>query len=282
MGGFTSATDYRAASKANPLKFSFSKAMPSGARWHSSFRSAGMPAAGADPTLGLAGAETVSKASAGALPFPDAGASLEWWITRAVRASTVNLAGYNASAIHGWTLIVDRLAHAQVAINQATGAFSPVIDGTARLAAGEGAMIIAEVSSALSAGNNVFTLDYTDQDGNAATTPSVTTVASAGANSLAYSIYPFINLADGDTGARTITGWTLVSGTATGQINLALVKVLGAVPGTFAGEISDVDLLLQANDPVAVPNAACVNLLVYSGISGSQSGYLFDVTMLQK
>lgn len=229
---------------------------------HTFWKSTGIPGAGADPSAGLAGAVTCSSATTGAILY-----------TNPTSPATMHIVGIDMySATAGTLILVDRLAHANVAINQTTGAFSPVIDGTARLDAGEGAMIMCEVTGALSAASNSFTLTYTDEVGTSSTTPTVATVASAIVGRAPYVNYLWVPLASGDKGARTITNWTLTSGTATGNINIVLAKPLASVSILSSGSMSQKDFVVELPSLPRIKDNSC--LMFYFVPSGAATAVL--------
>lgn len=230
---------------------------------HTFWKASGIPAAGSDPAAGLAGAVKCSLATTGAILY-----------TNPTGPATMHILSVLLySVTPGTFYLVDRLAHANVANNQADGDFAPVIDGRDRLAAGEGAMIICEVTGALSAGANTFILTYTNEADVSHVTPTITTVASAIVGRVPYASYLWVPLAAGDKGVRTITHWDLASGTATGNFNIVIVKPLGqiTVPGaSIAGErdfVIEIPSLPQIKDnsclmlyfvPQAAASAICV------------------------
>ena len=184
-----------------------------------------------------------------------------------------NQAAVNIEEQESWFLLYDRLAHATVAVSQSTGSFSPVIDGTARLASGEGAMIIVTATNALGTGTNTFTLTYTNQAGTGSrVTGSVTTNASQLAGRLVYgnSWIPFVDLQAGDTGARTITDWTLSSGTQTGNCSVALIKPLAWFSSTTVNCPQFKNLILNPFAWPIVHDDAALNLLAAFNDSGTQ------------
>lgn len=96
---------------------------------------------------------------------------------------------------------------------------------------GEGVQVMAVMTNPQVSGGAEFNFDYTNQDGAAKTSGIVrcagitaigslinTTRASAGSSS------PFIPLADGDTGVRSIETFRMTSGSDVGLICLVLVK----------------------------------------------------------
>ena len=237
---------------------------------HSTWLNAGNPAAGTTPTVGLGGAVAVSKTSTGALQFNNPVSGKNNFLMR------LGLYRNNSSASLGGTYyLVDRLAHANVSIDQVDGAFSPVIDGTARLAAGEGAQIICEVTTALGAAvTNVFALTYTDQDGNSSVTQQVTTIASQAVDKFAYSATNgptrlFVPLASGDRGARTITDWDLVSGIQTGAMTIALVRVLAILPEPLASSYVENEYAISMQNFVKIPNDACLQIFFVPALANT-------------
>lgn len=202
------------------------------------------PPAGSFPAAGLGSAVAVSRADVGAMQLPhvDDGTK-DTYVTHL--SSTRCNGAWTVNDIET-IMLCDRLAHVSIALNQATGAITPALDGTARLAAGEGAMIIAEVHTALSAASNVFTLTYTNEAGvTGRTTQQVSSVASAIVDRVPYAAGWYIPFQDGDAGARAITGWNLVSGTATGTLTIALVKPICMLGGVFRGSVYERNFAIQ-------------------------------------
>ena len=262
MAGFTTWDSVINAMSTNldMQRIPFTKLLPSTTASvpHTFWKSTGIPGAGTDPSAGLAGAVKCSSATTGSLIY-----------TNATSPATMSIVGLDINCNQTGTFILcDRLAHANVAINQANGSFSPIIDGTDRLGATEGGMILVEVTGALSAAANVFNLTYTNQAGASKTTANVTTVASSIVGRVPYASYLWVPLAAGDTGVRTITGWTLVSGTATGNINIVLVRPLVYAPIVTANVSMTINMV---NDVVSLPVIKDNSSLyfVYLGASAS-------------
>lgn len=103
-----------------------------------------------------------------------------------------------------------------------------------RYADGDGVMAMF-VCAAPTTGGGSFTYSYINQAGNAAVSPTISyTTASAGISSIvtsqpavAASMGPFLPLASGDTGIRSVTGITNITGTG-GLGTLVLVKPLAS------------------------------------------------------
>lgn len=208
----------------------------------------GIPVAGGSPTLGMAGAVTTDVSTTGALPLTAASGGRE------LRLMALELLSLGFEKVY----LLDRLAHAQISTSQATASFSPIIDGTARLAAGEGADIILEQTVAQSAAANTLNFTYTNQAGTGSrTTKTFTLVASTPISASPLDSNVFVPLQDGDTGVRSIEGLTAVSGAATGQFNVILVRKIAELTLTTAGGLGrGKDYFLDLpSAPVINPNA---------------------------
>lgn len=103
-----------------------------------------------------------------------------------------------------------------------------------RYADGEGVQIMAVLTNPPGAPAGLtFTVDYVDQDGAAKTSPANTFGAGVVTGTLATTDRarqgtsgPFLRLADGTTGVRSITGFTMLAGLDVGLLALVLVKPL--------------------------------------------------------
>lgn len=228
-----------------------------------SWQQSGIPVAGTTPSVGLGSAATCSKSTSGAVQFNNAPSGKNTYLQsiQALRGDS-GFSVWNA----GWVLMVDRLAHFSVNHAQASGDINPDCDGTARLASGEGAMIVVEVKSNLSAGSNSFHVTYTNQAGTTGrNTESVATVASRTVHNLAtgnlsgsVTGHIFLPLQAGDSGARVITDWVLDSGSATGQLTVALVRPLAWIPlGSFY-TTHEFEYASQHQNLVEIPDNACL------------------------
>lgn len=113
-----------------------------------------------------------------------------------------------------------------------------------RYADGEGVMIYADVVTALGATPRGFTVRYTDQDGNTGTTVSINTVANQAAINSVGAVGPFLPLAAGDRGAKSIQGATLaVGGTGAGTFALVLCKILATMRSELTSGLLEADFV---------------------------------------
>ena len=195
--------------------------------------------AGTFPTAGLGSAAVCLDSSTGGVPY-----------TNPSGGRTMHLVSFQAGCLHtgsptrGAIMLVDRICHANISRNQATGNFSPALDATSRLASGEGGQIFIECSVALGTGNTDRTFTYTNEAGTASrTTASVKDGASQayGEQIMDRATKPygyFVELQAGDKGVRSIEACTLgTSGTATGEWCISIVRPLAIVLGHEAGGV---------------------------------------------
>lgn len=224
----------------------------------------GAPAALTLPATGLGNATTCASTTAGALLLANAAGSTTNFVLR------FNINRNQAITFGGGYLLYDRLAHFVVDINTASAAVSPACDGTGRLAAGEGGMILMEVTSALSAAANTITLGYTNQAGTTSrTTGTVTTVASRAVQNAPYSSALFVPLQSDDTGVRSIENWNLTSGTATGTIAVSIVKPLALFSGGLFNDACEKEFLVQCLKPIAISDNACLQVVNIANTASS-------------
>jgi len=94
---------------------------------------------------------------------------------------------------------------------------------------GKGVMILSDIQVQVGAAASAYSVVYTDQDGNTGTTPSHTVLASAVASKVLHQSTiagPFMRLAAGDKGVKSIQSCTLTVATGAGTFALWLVKPL--------------------------------------------------------
>lgn len=186
-------------------------------RLYSPFYVAGRPGAAVAPTPGTAGAALTSYS--GQIPFANPG------------SGNTYLARLSANAnVAGTLFLADRLWHnsgLSATLNTLqtfTSATWPArdMDGSTN---GRGVMIGFEVSTVMGAGTPTFKLDYTNSAG---TTLRTITTAAQTATMAVGSFIP-IELAAGDVGVRTITGWTLSATMTSGVYHLVAYRMLASV-----------------------------------------------------
>lgn len=180
------------------------------------FYRAGRPGAAVAPTPGLAGAALTTYA--GQIPFTNP-VSGNTYIARLQLNATVG-AGF---------ILADRLWHnSGLTVTTTTAQTVNSVTWPARdnngTTDGEGVMIAIEVSTATTNASAVTntTMSYTNQAG---TSGKTATIASFPATSVASTFVPF-NLADGDTGVRSIQSVTLGTSYGGGTIHLVAYRPL--------------------------------------------------------
>jgi len=186
-------------------------------RFYSPFYVAGRPGAAAANVAGTSGLALTSYA--GQIPFSNP-VSGNTYLARF--SATVNVAG---------TLVLcDRLWHnsglsaTANTLQSFTSATWPArdMDGSTN---GRGVMIGFEVSTVMGAGTPTFKLDYT----NSAGTPGQTITTAAQSTTMAVGSFIPIELAAGDVGVRTITGWTLSATMTSGAYHLVAYRPIASV-----------------------------------------------------
>jgi hypothetical protein len=235
MAGFTTPDAIRAAFAAEKSQFvQYRKVSGNPAASISYFSwwsgTSGTPGVGANPTAGKANGALCTRLTAGAPVFQNAPAGETWWL------ATVSCFGTNSCTN---PMLFDRIAHVQLAGDEASGAIVGM-DATSRLeAAGtgidDGCMLFGEVLTTLPAGQNTYTFDIVDSDGNAVTTPVISTGVSAIAHGSAFATWFSVPLPSQSRGVRSVTAMTKTGGSATGGVyNLVLARPLLMLP-TLAG-----------------------------------------------
>lgn len=147
---------------------------------------------------------------------------------------------------------------------------------------GEGVMVMA-VAVAPSTGGGRFTFEYVSQDGVTRTSPAqVCSTTAAGITSIATSQQavagsaggPWLTLASGDTGVRSITSvqFSVPNG---GLLSLVLVQPLADIAIRAINTMSEMEWVTMRSAPPRVLDGAYLNLIVNCAatIVGSLAGY---------
>jgi hypothetical protein len=221
------------------------------------FSLAGNPGAG-DYTAATAKAATAITGGSSPVPatlfgtinFDDPTASYDALVTAAKAfSSTVNA--------NGTLILVDLLALYRGCDANSNLAQPMTVTPTTgdlilpRYTDGKGVMILSDVQVALGAVASAYSVVYTDQGGATGTTPSHTLLASAAASKVAHQntiAGPFMKLASGDTGVKSIQSMQFTVASGAGTVALWLCKPLLILPvvslsGTAAnfGEVRGID-----------------------------------------
>ena len=249
--------------------------------WFSQWTGIGFPrktGAGTFPTAGLGSAVACSASTTGAL----AGWSNPTSPARLFLTGHLSF-GWTSSQGRNAILLVDRLAHANISRNQATGNFSPVIDGTGRLNAGEGGQIIVECSAALGTTQTDRTFTYTNEAGTASRTSGsvqdavsaqVTRVIGSNANL-------FVPLQAGDKGVRSIEAHTLgATGQASGEWCIAIVRPL-AMLSWGQGLVGDCDYCFEVPNLPQIRDNSCLAFYAVIGSGTASSASMGEIRMIE-
>jgi len=140
-----------------------------------------------------------------------------------------------------------------------------------RYTSGEGVQAIVSVVGALGASQPALTFTYTDQGGVAGNVAGACAppVASAPASTLFQDLAtgaggPFVRLAAGDRGIRSVQSYALATGT-TGTASLMLVRPLATIPLLAINTASERDYLYQLPSLPQVVDGACLGWIIQVG-----------------
>lgn len=246
--------------KAFYQKSSNNAAVSAAGRWHDTLQWAGIPTAMS--LGGTAGtAVQLTSATAGALPIGNAVSPDTRHLT------TLSAWSPTATAVPSTLILCDfLLLYPSLAV---TGTPTTLTNGVSlpRYTSGDGVMGIVTVNSALGAASPALTFTYTNQ------TPTGSRVAAAHtspANSAPLSTCfqtdgsPFIRLASGDTGIRSVQSYTIGAGT-TGTASLILCKPLAEIPLLAINTASERDFLYQLPSLPRIEDNACLGFLMQVG-----------------
>lgn len=196
-----------------------------------------------------------------------------------INASAFSAAATSMPAVF---MLVDRLGFYR--INTVTTTGNQALDNTVpfptgRHTNGQGlrAYVVASVgaaTTAMGAGTPNIQITYTDQGGNTGnTTPAVLPVGTTAApkGSIVHSgtgagkYGPFMPLAAGDSGIRSVEQFNLSSTYTSGQLNLVICRPLLTLPMTTIGVAAERDLLNQVPSLPRVYDGANLTWLMYAG-----------------
>jgi hypothetical protein len=151
---------------------------------------------------------------------------------------------------------------------------------------GVGVQAILVPSTVMGAGTPTVTLTYTNAAGTASrttptlpslpiinTTAPVTQVAYSGTGSGKYG--PFIPLANGDTGIRSVQSIQFSATHTSGVHNLIMCRPLLTMPITTLGVACERDLLNQVPSLPRVYNGACLAWMMYAGAASPVNSALY-------
>ena len=279
MSGFTSVDDLVNEMTVNGKfkrtdwnKNTFSTTAQTAGMWYSLLRGAGNPSA--DTILGTGtnlAFQALTDTTSGANGIRHGG-DVSPDTKHILNASAFSAAATSMPAV---LMLVDLLGFYPITTVTTTG--DQALNNTVtlpRYTTGEGVQAFLTPSTVMGAGTPNIRLTYTDSDANAgnltpATLPAgltaapVTSIPYSGTGAGKYG--PFIPLANGDKGIRSVQQFNLSATYTSGVLNLVLCKPLLTLPMTTIGVASERDLLNQVPSLPQVQDGACLAWLMYAG-----------------
>ena len=233
--------------------------------WHSLWKVAGKPAAGATPATGNGAIPTDATTGASAFTNPTAGAKT--YLEKLVALATVV----------GVVQLYDRLWANSGLSGTSVALQSFTQPALTRHTTGAGNEIWLEVYTAFGATGTTFTVKYTNQAGLAAQT--ATLAYADGAPVAGQMIGPF-PLASGDTGVQKIESVQLSGSTLTaGDFGAVLLHPHAAASIPVAGQPAQLDVLQTGHQEIV--DDACLGLMVLCSTTSTGIVHLTDVVLAQ-
>ena len=270
--------------RADWQKSTFATTAHTAGLWYSLFRGGGNPAA--DTILGTGtnlAFQALTDATANATGIPHGGNVGDYKVLLNAAAQTA--AATTAPCV---MMLVDLLGFYNITTVTTTGA--QTLNNTVtlpRYTDGAGVQAFITPSTVMGAATPNITLTYTDSAGTAgnvtpATLPigntaaAVTSIVYSGTGSGKYG--PFVPLAAGDAGIRSVQSINLSVSYVSGVLNLVLCKPLMTLPITTLGVTAERDLVNQFASMPKIYDGACLAWLMLAGaatpVASPISGHL--------
>ena len=190
----------------------------------------------------------------------------------------MNAWGTAATAVPSTLMLVDLQGYYPGISNNTTSAQTLLGTPTLRYTNGEGVRAFMVQTAVAGATAQNIALSYTDQAGNAATALPVTVACTASAiaghishsGTAANNYGPFLPLASGDTGIRSIQTVTM-SAANTGTFALCLARPLASITLSVSGLMTEKDLLNQIPSLPEIKDGACLVWLYGAGAATAAS-----------
>ena len=190
----------------------------------------------------------------------------------------MNAWGTAATSVPGTLMLVDLQGYYPGISNNTTSAQTLVGTLTLRYTNGAGVRAFMVQTAVAGATAQNIALSYTDQAGNAANALPVTVACTASAiaghishsGTAANNYGPFLPLASGDTGIRSVQTVTM-SAANTGTFALCLARPLATVTLSVAGLMTEKDLLNQIPSLPVIKDGACLVWLYGAGAATAAS-----------
>ena len=265
-------------------KNTFSTTAQTAGMWYSLFRGAGNP--GADAVLGTGtnlAFQSLSDATANATGIPHGGnVGAGSGYKHILNASAFTAAATSCPNI---LMLVDLLGF--YPITTCTVTTAQTLNNTVtlpRYTTGAGVQAFVTPSTVMGAGTPNISISYTNSGGTSGkATPATLPIGMTAApvTSIVYSgtgtgkVGPFMPLAAGDAGIRSVQSFTLSATYTSGALNLVLCKPLLTLPITTLGVAAERDLVNQLPSLPKVYDGACLSWLMYAGAATPVSSALY-------
>ena len=265
-------------------KNTFSTTAQTAGMWYSLFRGAGNP--GADAVLGTGtnlAFQSLSDATANATGIPHGGnVGAGSGFKHILNASAFTAAATSCPNI---LMLVDLLGF--YPITTCTVTTAQTLNNTVtlpRYTTGAGVQAFVTPSTVMGAGTPNISIGYTNSAGVAGkATPATLPIGMTAApvTSIVYSgtgigkVGPFMPLAAGDAGIRSVQSFTLSATYTSGVLNLVLCKPLLTLPITTLGVAAERDLVNQLPSLPKVYDGACLSWLMYAGAATPVNSALY-------
>ena len=192
-----------------------------------------------------------------------------------------------ATAVPGMLMLVDMLLYYPgISMNSSSAQNLTNTNTLTRYTNGAGvrAYLVIQTTSGATAHN--IAMSYTDQGGTAGNTLPVTVACTASAiaphithsGTAANNYGPFLPLASGDTGIRSVQSVTLSAASLAGTAALVLCRPLATIPITTASIAAERDLMNQLPSLPRIYDGACLTWLYFAGAATAANTNFFMST----
>ena len=236
-------------------------------RWYNTFTLGGSPSLGAYSGTSLA-AQALTDASAGAM-YHGGNVSTDVKHLLSMEAMTAV-----ATGVPAYLMLVDLLLY-YPGINMNTGSAQTLTNATTlpRYTSGAGVMGFLEIVTSSGATAHNVALSYTNSGSTSGRALGQTVACTASAitphithSGLAANNFgPFLPLAAGDVGIKSVQSLTLSAASLAGTAALVLCKPLAQIPITTVSVASGRDLLFNMPSLPQIQDGACLSYLLFTG-----------------
>ena len=184
-----------------------------------------------------------------------------------------------ATAVPGVLMLVDMQGYYPGISMNSASAQTMVGTPTLRYTNGVGVRAFLVITTASGATAHNVALSYTDQDNNAGNTLPVTVACTASAiaghithsGTAANNYGPFLPLASGDYGIRSVQTVTISAASGSGVAALVLARPILQIPLVTASVLAERDLLNQLPSLPRIYDGACLTWLYFAGAATAAS-----------